>query len=99
MKVVYSKIAQEQYNEIVYYLNDRFGKEKAQRFSELFKHRLKQIKTFPESGSFFFDTNHRKMMINPYITIIYNINSSNNSIEILNFWFNRSNPEVVLQHL
>ena len=99
MKVFYSRIAQEQYNEIVYYLNDRFGKNQAKQFSEIFRLRLQQIKTFPESGSFFFDTHHRKMMINPYITLIYNINTETNTLEILTFWFNRSNPEVVLQHL
>jgi plasmid stabilization system protein ParE len=32
MKVVFTEVAQEQYNEIIYYLNAGFGKEKAQQF-------------------------------------------------------------------
>jgi hypothetical protein len=38
-------------------------------------------------------------MVNPYITVVYNVNEELEYIEILNFWFNRSNPEVLLQHL
>ncbi len=38
-------------------------------------------------------------MVNPYITVIYYVNKDLECVEILNFWFNRSNPEVLLQHL
>ena len=99
MNVVFSVVAQEQYNEIIYYLNDSFDKEKAKQFSETLKKKMIQLKAFPESCPFFYETNKRKFMVNPYITVIYNVNEAQKSIEILNFWFNRSNPEVLIQHL
>jgi plasmid stabilization system protein ParE len=99
MKIKFSKIAKLEYEEIMYYLYDNFGKEKATKFSDLLKQNLKQVKQFPESFSFFQNTDKRKFMVNPYIKVIYNVNKDLDCIEILNFWFNRSNPEVLLQHL
>lgn len=99
MKIKFSKIAQLEYEEIINYLYDHFGKEKAINFSETLKQNLKQVKQFPESFSFFQNTDKRKFMVNPYITVIYNVNKDLDCIEILNFWFNRSNPEVLLQYL
>lgn len=99
MKIRFSKIAQLEYEEIIYYLYDNFGKEKATKFSDLLKQNLKQVKQFPESFSFFQNTNKQKFMVNPYITVIYTVNKDIECIEILNFWFNQSNPEVLLQHL
>ena len=99
MKIKFSKIAQLEYEEIINYLYDNFGKEKATKFSDLLKQNLKQVKQFPESFSFFQNTDKRKFMVNPYFTVIYNVNKNLECIEILNFWFNRSNPEVLLQHL
>ena len=37
MKVVFTEVAQEQYNEIIFYLNASFGNQNAKQFSELFK--------------------------------------------------------------
>jgi plasmid stabilization system protein ParE len=99
MKIRFSKIAQLEYKEIINYLFDNFGKEKATKFSDLLKQNLKQVKQFPESFSFFQNTDKRKFMVNPYITVIYNVNKDLVCIEILNFWFNRSNPDVLLKHL
>ncbi|WP_310378376.1 type II toxin-antitoxin system RelE/ParE family toxin [Flavobacterium sp.] len=99
MKIKFSKIAQLEYEEIINYLYDNFGKEKAIKFSDLLKKNLNQVNQFPESFSFFQNTDKRKFMLNPYITVIYNVNKDLKCIEILNFWFNRSNPEVLLQHL
>jgi plasmid stabilization system protein ParE len=99
MKVVLTEVAQEQYNEIIYYLNAGFGKEKALQFSESLKQNIIHLKKFPESCPFFFETNKRKFMLSPFITVIYEVNTAMKRIEILNFWFNRSNPEVLLQHL
>jgi plasmid stabilization system protein ParE len=99
MKIRFSKIAQLEYEEIINYLYDNFGKEKATNFSDLLKKDLKQVKQFPESFSFFQNTNKRKFMVNPYITVIYNVNKDLECIEILNFWFNRSNPDVLFKHL
>jgi plasmid stabilization system protein ParE len=99
MKVVFTLVAQEQYNEIIYYLNAGFGKEKAQQFSESLKQNIIQVKKFPESCPFFFETTKRKFMVGPFITVIYEVNVAMKRIEILNFWFNRLNPDVLLQHL
>jgi plasmid stabilization system protein ParE len=99
MKVKFSRIAQLEYDEIIKYLFDTFGKEKATRFSELLKQNLKQAQQFPYSFSFFYNTNKRKFMVNPYITVVYNVDEKLGYIEILNFWFNRSNPEILLKHL
>jgi plasmid stabilization system protein ParE len=99
MKVIFTKVAQEQYNEIIYYLNTGFGKEKALQFSESFKQNIIQVKKFPESCPFFFETTKRKFMVSPYITVIYEVNTTMKRIEILNFWYNRYNPDVLLQHL
>ena len=99
MKIQFSKIAQQEYEEIIHYLYDTFGKDKATKFLDLLKQNLKQVKQFPESFSFFQNTDKLKFMVNPYITVVYNVNKDLDCIEILNFWFNRSNPEVLLQHL
>jgi len=99
MKIIFSRIAQLEYNEIIKYLFDNFGKEKAVQFSVSLKQKLEQVRQFPHSISFFHETDKRKFMINPYITVIYSINNEKDYVEILNFWFNRSNPGVLLQHL
>uniref|UniRef100_UPI00404A2786 type II toxin-antitoxin system RelE/ParE family toxin n=1 Tax=Flavobacterium sp. TaxID=239 RepID=UPI00404A2786 len=99
MKLVFSNIAQIEYDEIIFYLNDRFGKEKAVQFSEILQQRLKQVKQFPESFGYYYETNYRKLMVNPYITVINNYDKTLGRVEILNFWFNRANPDVILKHL
>lgn len=99
MKINYSKVSQSEYEEIIAYLYDNFGKESAIKFSEALIQNLKQVAVFPESFSFYQDTTYRKFMVNPYITVIYKINNDLNCVEILNFWFNRSNPKVLLKHL
>ena len=99
MKLIFSAVAQEEYNEIICFLTLKLGIDSAKRFSESLKNKLQQIKTFPESCPFFFETKKRKFMVNAYTTVIYEFNKDLNRIEILNFWFNRSNPNALLQHL
>lgn len=99
MKIKFSKIAQLEYDEIIKYSHDNFGKEKVINFSDSLKQNLKQVKQFSHIFSFFQNTNKRKFMVNPYITVVYNINNELEYVEILSFWFNRSNPEILLQHL
>ncbi len=99
MKIKFSKIAQLEFDEIVFYLFDKYGREKAVNFSNLVKQNLRQVEIFPESFSFFLETQNRKFMVTPYITVVYKINQELNQAEILNFWFNRSNPNVLLKHL
>ncbi len=99
MKINFSIIAQEEYKEIIYYLADKFGTEKAIQFETDFKSNLKQLQNFPYSFGGFHKTNKRKFMVNKNITVIFQINESSEAIEILNFWFNRSNPDVIMQHL
>jgi plasmid stabilization system protein ParE len=99
MKINYSKVSQSEYEEIIAYLYDNFGRESAVKFSVALIQKLKQIELFPESFSFYQDTNYRKFMVNPYITVVYKVNADLSHVEILNFWFNRSNPEVLLKHL
>jgi hypothetical protein len=57
------------------------------------------VQKFPESCPFFFETTKRKFMVSPFITVIYEVNVAMKRIEILNFWLNRSNSDVLLQHL
>jgi plasmid stabilization system protein ParE len=85
MIVVFTEVAQEQYNEIIYYLNAGFGKEKALQFLESLKQNIIQVKKFPESYPFFFETTKRRFMVNPFITVIYEVNTAMKRIEILNF--------------
>jgi plasmid stabilization system protein ParE len=99
MKINYSKVSQSEYEEIIAYLYDNFGRESAIRFSVALIQILKQVALFPESFSFYQETSYRKFMVNPYITVVYQVNNDLNYVEILNFWFNRSNPEVLLKHL
>lgn len=99
MKLIFSDIAKLEYEEIVFYLNDKFNKQASSKFISQLQSQLKLVKLFPESFSFFFDTQKRKFMVNPNVTVIYKINETDNRIEILNFWFNKSKPELILQHL
>lgn len=99
MLIKFSKIAQLEFEEIIVYLFDKHGREKAINFSDLVKQNLKQVEIFPESFSFFQETQNRKFMVTPYITVIYKVNHELNQAEILNFWFNRSNPNVLVKHL
>lgn len=99
MRIRFSRIAQLEYDEIIHYLFDAFGKDKAVTFSEALQQNLKQVKQFPQSFSFFQNTDKRKFMVNPFITNIYSINDELGYVEILNFWFNRSDPGVLLKHL
>jgi plasmid stabilization system protein ParE len=99
MKLIFSDIAKLEYEEIVYFLNNKYNKQIAAKFIAQLQSQLKLIKQFPESLPFFFDTTYRKCMINANITVIYKINDAKNRIEILNFWFNKSKPEIILKHL
>lgn len=99
MKIIFSDIAKLEYEEIVFLLNEKYGKQVAVKFINQLKAQLKILKHFPESFSYYFDTNYRKFMVASHITVIYKINEIENRIEILNFWFNRTSPELVLHHL
>jgi len=99
MKITYSLVAQEEYIEVMYYLADKFGEEKAIKFEEDFLSNLKQLQNFPSSFGSFYKTNKRKFMVNRNVTVIFQINEITETVEILNFWLNRSDPEVLLQHL
>ncbi len=99
MEINYSLISQEEYVEILFYLADKYGEHAAIKFEEDFVSNLEQLKNFPESFGSFYETNKRKFMVNQNVTVIYRINETCNTIEILNFWFNRSNPNVLLKHL
>lgn len=99
MKVIYSLVAQEEYVEVVYYLADTFGEEVAIKFEEDFLSNIKQLQNFPSSFGGFYNTNKRKFMVNRNVTVIFQINEPTETVEILNFWFNRSNPDVLLKHL
>jgi plasmid stabilization system protein ParE len=85
MKLIFSDIAKLEYEEIVYNLNDKFNKYAALKFNTQLQSQLKLVKLFPESFSLFFDTQNRKFMVNPNVTVIYKINEAENRIEILNF--------------
>ena len=99
MKIRFSKLAQVEYNEIVIHLFNAFGIEKAEKFELQFKNNLKQLKQFPYSFSHFFETDKRKFMVNPYITVVYNINEEHDYIENLTFWLNGSDPQTLLKYL
>jgi plasmid stabilization system protein ParE len=99
MKIKFSEIAKLEFEEIVHHLFEIYGRDKAINFSELLKQNLKQVETFPDSFGYFLETQNRKFMVTPYITIIYKVNHEFGQVEILNFWFNRSNPNVLLKHL
>ena len=99
MKLIFSDIAKLEYEDIVFYLNDKFGKPLASKFISQLQSQLKLVKQFPESSPLFFDTQNRKFMVNANVTVIYKINQYENRIEILNFWYNKSNPETILNHL
>jgi plasmid stabilization system protein ParE len=99
MNIAYSLVAQEEYIEVLYYLADKFGEEKAIKFELDFVSNLEQLQKFPHSFGGFYETDKRKFMVNKNISVIYRINEITATIEILNFWFNSSSPEVLLQHL
>lgn len=99
MKVRLSKLAVLEYREIIFELANQYGVAKAVEFEKHFEIKRNQLRKFPFSFGTFYETKERKFMVNPYITVIYNINEELECVEILNFWFNRSNPEVLLKHL
>jgi|LakWasMet20_HOW5_FD_contig_21_912330_length_463_multi_5_in_0_out_0_2 plasmid stabilization system protein ParE len=99
MKINYSLVAQEEYIEVVYYLADKFGEAKAIKFEEDFLSNLEQLQNFSNSFGSFYKTNKRKFMVNRNVTVIFQVDEITGMVEILNFWFNRSNPEVLLKHL
>ena len=99
MKIRLSKLAELEYREIIFNLADKYGDEKAIQFEMDFETKREQLRKFPFSFGTFYETKKRKFMVNPYITVIYNVNEDLECIEILNFWFNRSNPEALLRHL
>ena len=99
MKINYSLVAQEEYIEVMYYLADKFGEEKAIKLEEDFLSNLEQLQNFPSSFGGFYKTNKRKFMVNKNVTVIFQVDEAAEVVEILNFWFNRSNPDVLLKHL
>jgi len=99
MKLTYSLVAREEYLEILYFLADNYSKETALKFEEDFLSNVKHLENFPESFPKFHNTGKRKFKVNKIVTVIFQINEKEATVEILNFWFNRSNPDVLLQHL
>jgi plasmid stabilization system protein ParE len=99
MKVRLSKLATLEYREIIFNLADQYGGEKAIQFEIDLEAKREQLRKFPFSFGTFYETKKRKFLVNPYITVIYIVNENLDCVEILNFWFNRSNPEVLLKHL
>lgn len=99
MKINYLLVAQEEYIEVMYYLADNFGEEKAIQFEEDFLSNLEQLQNFPSTFGGFYKTNKRKFMVNRNVTVIFQVDEVTEVVEILNFWFNRCNPDVLLNHL
>jgi plasmid stabilization system protein ParE len=99
MEITFSIVAQEEYIEILYYLSDKFGDDMAIKFELDIVSNLEQLQKFPHSFAVFYETDKRKFMVTKNISVIYKINELTETIEILNFWFNRANPEVLLKHL
>jgi len=99
MRVVRTRIARAEYEDIVLYLFEKFGIEFAMKFEESFKYKKEQLKKHPKSFGSFHETDKRKFLINPYITAIYGIDDANELIRIYSFWFNRKNPEDLLKYL
>lgn len=99
MKIKLSKLALLEYQEIIFEIAKKFGEDKAIQFEKDFEEKRRQLRNFPFSFGQFYDTNKRKFMVNPYITVVYNVNEELQQVEILNFWFNRTNPNVILKHL
>jgi|GEM_PF-2504344 len=99
MNLQFTQLAQEEYKEIIVYLNEKFNIKKAELFERQFKAHLNQLLLFPESFPFLFDTKQRKFMVNAYITVVYDLNKENEIITILTFWFNQNNPDDLLRQL
>jgi plasmid stabilization system protein ParE len=99
MKLTYSLVAREEYLEILYFLSDNYSEEAALKFEKDFLLNVKHLESFPESFPKFHDTSKRKFKVNKNVTVLFQINENESTVEILNFWFNRSNPDVLLQHL
>ncbi|MDR1877286.1 MAG: hypothetical protein LBQ84_06645 [Flavobacteriaceae bacterium] len=97
MKLVFSSRAGQDYFEIIQYLDDNFGIEKAVTFEKQLKEKLTLIKQQLQAFGFFFDTDYRKCLINPYITMIYTVTTK--EIRVHTFWFNRANPDRIKQSL
>ncbi|MEC5166187.1 plasmid stabilization system protein ParE [Flavobacterium sp. PL11] len=99
MKLTYSLIAREEYLEILYFLADNYSEVTALKFEEDFLSNIKHLENFPESFPKFHNTCKRKFKVNKNVTVIFQFNENEGTVEILNFWFNRSNPDLLLQHL
>jgi plasmid stabilization system protein ParE len=99
MKINYSKVAQEEYFEVLYFLADKFGADTALKFENDFLGHITQLENYPESYGSFYNTDKRKFMVNKNVTVVFQINHQNKTVEILNFWYNRGNPNVFLKHL
>ncbi|MDR3273608.1 MAG: type II toxin-antitoxin system RelE/ParE family toxin [Flavobacteriaceae bacterium] len=96
-RLIFSSRADQDYYEIVHYLDENFGIEKAVSFEKSLREKLLLIKTQPFAFGFFFDTDCRKCLINPYITMLYRITETR--IEIIAFWFNRADPDKIKEFL
>ena len=99
MKIVYTEIADQQLDDILLYLYNKFGYEKAESFENRLKKIEKLLSEHPKTMASFYDTGTRKILVNPFITLIYEINEKEKIIYFLTFWFNRNNPEDVLKYL
>lgn len=99
MKINYSLVAQEECIEVVYYLADKFGEDKAIKIEEDFLSNLEPLQNFPSSFGGFYTTNEPKFMVNRNVTVIFQVDEGAEVVEILNFWFNRSNPDSILKQL
>ena len=99
MKLTYSLVAREEYLEILYFLSDNYSENTAIKFEEDFLSNVNRLESFPESFPKFRDTDKRKFKVNKNVTVLFQINEKEATVEILNFWFNRSNPDLLLQHL
>lgn len=97
MKLIFSSRADQDYFEIVQYLDENFGIEKAISFEKQLKEKLILVKRQPLAFGFFLDIDYRKCLINPYITMIYSVTFK--EIRIHTFWFNRANPDKIKNSL
>lgn len=91
MEIVWSEKADESFDEILVWIEERFSSKEVDRFVIETYEVLNGIKNYPSAYPKSKKLkNVRKAVIHPHTTLFYRV--QNKSIELLFFWENRRNP-------
>lgn len=99
MKIAWSRIAEETFNDELDFIFKKWGHKEVERFIALVEDFIKTLESGILKGKSSKKFNAQFSVISKQTTLVYRINKQNEHIELLLFWNNKRNPAEFEKYL